>query len=401
MGKSLRQLDPAGRREWLSTQGHQPMPDLSEETADKMTEHYIGNYSVPVGLVKGLRVNGTTRIIPLATEEPSVVAALNKASKLLGNLEAASEGRVLSGEIVWQTEDPQALVRALSSVQDLLAIWVTETVPSLIRRGGGLRDTNIRIIESYVVLMIYVDVCDSMGANRINTILEALAARLEATCGRALLRILSNESLGMLAHASFRIPVQKLPEGMQTAQRIVAATTFAKLDQARAITHNKGILNGIMGVALVSGNDTRALAVAMDAFASKDGRVQPLTDYWIEDDCLVGQFRAPLPVATVGGTLQIQPQARWALSLMGVDDAQTFMCILAAVGLAQNFAALYALVRQGIQQGHMRLQARALALDVGATDQEADQLAERLSHQSRIDRETALHILQTMRDDHA
>lgn len=390
-------IDEAGAAELAQTA-------LAEDIADHLIENRISEVEIPMGVVPGLTVNGQTYTVPVATEEPSVIAAMSNGSKIAGAIMAFAPERLARGQIVFhQVSDQEKIVVFAESAKEQLFAVAKEAYPSIYARGGGLREITVRKIDSeFVTLDFLVDTKDAMGANIINTILEACAAFLrEGLPDEAILMsILSNLTTEALVTALCRIPVEKLSRsgnGLEVAERIAAASRYAQADPYRAATHNKGIMNGIDGILLATGNDTRAQAAACHAFAVKEGRYRGLSHWKIEADQLVGELTLPLSVGTVGGGTRVLPKAQAALKILGVTSAQELAMVIAAGGLVQNLAALRALVSEGIQKGHMALQARSLALTVGAKEAEIQTISRLLKKEPVMNEAAARRLLTKLR----
>ena len=340
--------------------------------ADILVENVIGLYALPFAIAPNFIINGRDYLIPLVIEEPSVVAAMANAARLAragGGFETGSTEPVMIGQI--QLLDvlylDAAIVRINSRKAELLA-KLDHLHPTIRRLGGGPIDLQVRKLEDtpvgpMLVVHLLMDTRDAMGANAINTACETLSPELEAiTEGRALLRILSNLSDQRRAWATCRIPLTAFASddfsGEEVAQGIVEANAFAYADPYRAATHNKGIFNGVDAVALATGQDWRAIEAGAHAYAARDGQYRSLTDWQVEQGILVGRLELPLAVGTVGGLTSRHPTVRTALKILGNPNARTLSEIIAAAGLAQNLAALRALVTEGIQHGHMALHKR-------------------------------------------
>jgi hydroxymethylglutaryl-CoA reductase len=349
---------------------------LSFEAADHMIENAIGVFGLPYGVGLNFRVNLRDRLVPMAVEEPSVVAAASYAARLVraaGGFRAEADPPLMIGQIhVVQVPDvPGARTRLEAAARELLAI-ANATRPSLVQRGGGARSLEVRELPAtacgpVLVVHLAVDVGDAMGANIVNSMAEALAPHVEALSGgEARLSILSNLADRRLARAWTRLPFDLLRtdtlDGGEVARRIVEAWALAAADPYRATTHNKGVMNGIDAVALATGNDWRGVEAGAHAWAARNGRYEPLTTWSLDGDTLRGGVELPLAVATVGGHLDLNPRARLSLRLLGAASARDLAAVMAAVGLGQNLAALRALVTEGIQRGHMALHARGLEL---------------------------------------
>ncbi len=377
-------LDP---EELAATAGQGDLLDL----ADVMVEAAVGFFPVPIGVVSGLPIDGAARDIPLAVEEPSVVAAATYAGRLLracGGIETWAGEPVMTAQVFLEGAREGA-EESLQSARQEIAALVASALPSLQARGGGLRGVAMLRLPRTGLLRVHldIDVRDAMGANILDTAAEAVRPRLEALSGgRALLCVLSNAARGRVAGARFSLRVADLAAGdrpgVEVADRIALASAAAQEDPDRAVTHNKGIMNAVAGLALATGNDTRAVEAAAHAWAARDGAYRGLSVYSREGDRLEGRLEMPLPLATVGGGVSINPAARLALKLLGSPDGCGLARIGVAVGLAQNLAALRALVCEGIQQGHMRHHALRLAWLAGARGPQIRRVADRLAEES-------------------
>jgi hydroxymethylglutaryl-CoA reductase len=338
--------------------------------ADRFVENAVGWLSVPLGVVSGLVVNGLSHEVPVATEEPSVIAAASYAASLAaraGGFTAGAADPVMRAQVFLEGAHADAELR-LQSHRPELEAHLRGLLESMEKRGGGLRGLSLAWLEDgLAVVRIDVDVRDALGANRLNTLAEAMSSPLAGALGGSkLMAILSNDASLRPAWAEVRLPFALLSKtairadltGPEMARRMAAGSRLAQLDPQRAVTHNKGIMNGITGLALATGNDTRALEAAAHAAASASGQYRGLSQWTVDGDFLVGRLEIPLPLATVGGALTAHPGARLALQLLGEPDAPALCGIAAALGLAQNFAALFALTGEGIQKGHMKLHAR-------------------------------------------
>lgn len=376
---------------------------LDVSQADRMSENVVGTFGLPLGIAVNFRVNRRDYLVPMAIEEPSVVAAASHAAKLVraaGGFVAEASSSLMIGQIqVLGLDDlPASRARLLAGRERLLAV-ANEQDPVLVGLGGGARDLEARIVPEtpagpmLVVHLIY-DCRDAMGANAVNTAVEALAPLVEEiTGGQALLRILSNLADRRLARARAVMPSEVLAlegfEGQEVAKRIVDAYALAAVDPYRAATHNKGIMNGIDAVLIATGNDWRAVEAGAHAYAARSGLYQSLSTWDIDSDgSLVGTLELPMAVGIVGGATKAHPGARVALKVMGVQTAQELAQVIVSVGLAQNLAALRALATEGIQRGHMELHARSMAVAAGARGDLADKVAARMVEERviRLDR---------------
>ena len=366
---------------------------LSIERADKMIENVVGTYSLPLGIATNFQINGQDKLIPMVVEEPSIVAGASYAAKLTrsgGGFQASSTPSLMIGQV--QLVGIQALEGArhdiLAHRAELLACANRQST-SLVALGGGAQDIEVHIFQdspmgSMIVVHVIVDCLDAMGANAINSMAEAIAPRLEEiTGGRAYLRILSNLSDRRLARARAIIQPRAFDRdgmrGEDVIDGILWAYAFAAVDPYRATTHNKGILNGIDPVLIATGQDWRAVESGAHAYAARDGRYTSLTT-WEKDTegNLVGSIEMPLAVGIVGGAVKVHPTAQAALKLLNVASARELAEICVCAGLASNLAALRALACEGIQQGHMGLHARQIAMSAGAPPHLVEQVARQL-----------------------
>ena len=389
---------------------------LSLDQAERMIENVVGVYGLPLGIATNFRINGRDYLIPMAIEEPSVVAGLSYAAKLVrqgGGFHTSSDEPLMIGQIqVLDVADPAAARQRLLAAKDELLALANAQDPVIVKLGGGAKDIEVRLIPNspvgpMLVVHLLYDVRDAMGANVVNTAVEALAPTVERVSGgRVVLRILSNLADRRLARAWCLVPKEALAlEGLsaeQGVQRLLEAHAFAVADPYRAATHNKGIMNGIDAVAIATGNDWRAIEAGAHAYAARSGAYLPLST-WERDaqGNLVGSIELPLAVGIVGGATKVHPKARLALKILGVTTARELAEVLAAVGLGQNLAALRALAMEGIQQGHMKLHARQVAMAAGATGELVDRLAERLISEGAIRVDRAEAILAELRADGA
>jgi len=384
----------------------EPGGGLDAEQADQMIENAVGVFGVPLGVATNLTVNGRDYLVPMAVEEPSVVAAASNAARMargLGGIRASTSGPVMIAQVqlvdVPNTE--VARFRILEAEEEILAL-ADEQDPVLVELGGGARAVEVRAVPTasgtHLVVHLIVDVRDAMGANAVNTMAEALAPRLaELSGGRALLRILSNKADRRLVRVRAEFDADLLG-GPQVVDDIVLASDFASADPYRAATHNKGIMNGISAVVLATGNDTRAVEAGCHSHAAKDGHYTALSRF--EKNAagnLVGTLEVPLAVGLVGGATRAHPTARAAIRLLGVESALELGQVVAAVGLVQNLAACRALAAEGIQRGHMALHARTLASSAGAVGAEVAEVAARMVTAGAIREGYAREVLAELR----
>lgn len=387
---------------------------LPREIGEHMIENYIGNYSLPLGMALNFIVDEEEKVVPMAIEEPSVIAAASFSAKIIGTaggFQTTVEKREMIGQVALkQVPHIQEAIATIEANEENILDRANAAHPSIVKRGGGARKVVTRHIPEdstegtpeFLVVHVHVDTQEAMGANMVNTMMEGIAPYLEElTQGQALMRILSNYATECLATATCTIPPHKLKAGKfsgeEVRDRLIEASQFAWADPYRAVTNNKGIMNGIDAVVLASGNDWRAIEAGVHAYASRSGQYRSLTK-WSKDEegNLVGELTLPMAIGTVGGSIRIHPAAKLAHKILGYPDAQTLERILVSVGLAQNFAALRALVTEGIQKGHMGLQARSLAISAGATGNQVDRVAQALKDADHMNLDTAKKILNSL-----
>lgn len=386
---------------------------LATELAGQMIENVVGTYSLPLGIAANFLINSRDYLIPMAIEEPSVVAAASYMARIVrdaGGFAACSTEPVMIGQMqLLDVTDPWAARFDLLAQKQRLLDLANQTDPVVVSLGGGARDLEVRVFPDtplgpMLVLHLLYDTRDAMGANTVNTAIEALTPVVEEIGGgRVHLRILSNLADRRLARAKCVIPPELLAfddyDGERVVQGIVEAYTFAAADPYRATTHNKGIMNGIDAVALACGQDWRAVEAGAHAYAVRDGHYASLSTWTRDrDGNLVGTLELPLAVGTVGGAIRIHPEARIALQILGVQSARELAEVMAAVGLAQNLGALRALSTEGIQRGHMTLHARQLAIAAGATGDQVPAVAARLVTEGTIRLDRAQEILAGMEE---
>ncbi len=383
---------------------------VTTEDADHMIENVIGTHTLPLGLGLNFQVNGRDVLVPMAIEEPSVVAGASFMAKLAragGGFQTTSTAPLMIGQmqVINVINLEEAKFKLYEHKAELLAA-ADEIDPVLKKIGGGARDLEVRIIEDspiggFIILHLIYDVRDAMGANAVNTACERLAPQVEAiTGGKVHLRILSNLADRRLSRARCTIPVNELAfetgdpggrpyTGEEVRDGIIAAYAFAAVDPYRAATHNKGIMNGVDAVVIATGNDWRAIEAGAHAYAARSGKYTSLSTWARDaDGNLVGTLEMPMAVGIIGGATKVHPAARAAIKLMGVKTASELAEIIVSVGLAQNMAALRALATEGIQRGHMTLHARQVAIAAGASGEMIEKLAAQLVTEKtvRIDR---------------
>lgn len=381
------------------------MGNLSPPLADKMIENVIATMNVPIGIATNVKVDGEDVLIPMATEESSVVAAVCNAARQTydAGFTTSVSGTLMIAQVqAVEVPDPYAARLRLLEKRDEIKAICDACDPLLVKLGGGFRDVEVRILDTLggpmVITHLIVDTRDAMGANAVNTMAEKIAPHIATwSGGRVFLRILSNLADRRLARAH---AVWKLDDigGASVRDGIISAYQFAEADPYRAATHNKGIMNGISAVILATGNDTRAVEAGAHAYAARGGRYTSLTRYEITGDGdLSGSIELPLAVGLIGGATRIHPTAQACLKILGVTTAERLARIIAAVGLAQNFSALKALATVGIQSGHMALHAQNIAIMAGAVGDEVEAVAKVLVERATVRIDVAQEVLDIIR----
>lgn len=375
---------------------------LPIDVADHMVENVIGIFPEPMGVAVNFQINGKDYIIPMATEEPSVIAAASNAAKMVregGGFKTSSTAPVMIGQIqVVKLPDAAAAQKAVVAAKEQILKKANEQDPILNQFGGGAKDLDARIIETtmgpMVIVHLYVDCRDAMGANAVNTMAEAVAPMIEElTGGHVYLRIISNLAVRRLAKATCVVPKEALG-GEEVVEGIAYASAFAAADPYRAATHNKGAMNGIIAVVLATGNDHRAIEAGGHAYAALNGQYSTFSR-WVKNAAgdLEGEIELPMAVGLIGGAVKTHPIARIATKILGVKSASEFGEVLAAVGLAQNLAALRALSSEGIQRGHMSLHARNIAVTAGAKGEQIEAVAAQMVKERKVRVDRAKEIL--------
>lgn len=384
----------------ISTVVNQPLPF---DKIDRMIENAVGSFSLPLGIATNFVINGKEYLVPMAIEEPSVIAAASHAAKLAkssGGFKASAESSIMRGQIqVTNLLDIKKAIQVISKNKESLL----RTVNSISKNVKAL-DLKTRIVENEIdgtkmlAAELYVDCKDSMGANTINSMCELLGPEIEQkTSGKVILKILSNYATERIATSKATFKKEELG-GTDIVDRILSAFAFAFSDTYRAVTHNKGIMNGIDAVSIATGQDFRAIEAAAHAYASRDGKYRSLTTFSKSSNGdLVGRIEIPLSVGIVGGISIVHPVARMGLKILGVKSASELACVIASAGLAQNLAAIRALSTEGIQKGHMKLHAKNIAVAAGATGKLVDIVSETMYKQSKISLDSARRILQDLR----
>ena len=386
------------------------------ETADRMVENVVSTQQLPLGIATNFRVNGKDCLVPMALEEPSVVAAASKAAGIArekGGFSAEATPPIMIGQVqLVHLKEAERAVKEIERNAGRLVDLANQADPVLVKFGGGAKKIESRAIETkrgkMVIVHLLVDVKDAMGANAVNTMCETIAPELEKLSGgEARLRIISNLAVYRTVKAKATFSKKALEEsfkegglkGGEIIEHILDAYHFAANDAFRACTHNKGIMNGIDAVAIATGQDFRALEAGAHAFASLKGKYGTLTSYSKDrEGNLVGEIEMPIAAGLVGGAVKTSPVAKIAVKILGIKTASELAEIMAAVGLAQNFAALRALATEGIQKGHMRLHAKNIAVMAGAKGKEIDEIAEKMAWERNIRADRAKELLKGFRE---
>lgn len=366
---------------------------LDRDKADHMIENVIGKFALPMGVALNFTINGRDVIVPMVCEEPSVVAACSNAAKMArpsGGFKASSSGNVMIAQIqVMGVPTPSASKSMILEKKEEIIRICNEKDPVLVKMGGGVKDVEVRTIETLegtmVIVHLLVDTGDAMGANAVNTMAEAVAPYIEEITGGSVeLRILSNLADHRLVRARAVWKKEDIG-GQEVVDKILNAYAFAEADPYRAATHNKGIMNGIVPVVIATGNDTRAIESGAHSYAARKGRYTSLTT-WEKDENgdLVGSIEIPMAVGLVGGATKIHPAAQAAVKILGVKSAAELGQIIAAAGLANNMAAMKALATEGIQRGHMSLHARNLANTVGAKGEILETIVKQMVREKKV-----------------
>ncbi|RRD38935.1 hydroxymethylglutaryl-CoA reductase, degradative [Leptotrichia sp. OH3620_COT-345] len=382
------------------------------DIAEKISENNIGTLALPLGIAPNFLINGEKYTVPMVIEEPSVIAACSYAAKMIsssGGFYAEILNRKMTGQVIlYNIENIEKAFENVLNYKEIILNTANEAYPSIVKRGGGAEDIRAEIFyddnTSFLSVYLTVDVKEAMGANIINSMLEGIKSLLEKiTGGICLMTILSNYADKSLVTSSCEIDIKFLSNDINVAvniaKKIELASKFAKIDIYRAATHNKGIFNGIDAVVIAVGNDWRAIEAGGHAYAASSGKYKGLTTWTFDEKNLKlkGMLTLPMPIASVGGSIGLNPSVKAAFNILKNPDAKTLACIIVSVGLAQNLAALKALVTKGIQKGHMKLQAKSLALSVGAIGSEVEILAQKLTEAKHINLENAKKLLKEIR----
>ncbi|HTY46098.1 MAG TPA: hydroxymethylglutaryl-CoA reductase, degradative [Methanomassiliicoccales archaeon] len=379
---------------------------LTMDAADHMVENVIGVIPEPLGLGVNFLVNGKDYLIPMATEEPSVIAAASYAARMVrdgGGFHTSSTAPIMIGQVqVVKLKNAEAAKRQVLDAKAQILKKANDQDPVLNSFGGGAKDLEARVIDTtmgqMLIVHLLVDCRDAMGANAVNTMAEAVAPLIEEiTGGHVYLRIISNLAVKRLARATCTVPKEALG-GEEVVDGIAYASAFAAADPYRASTHNKGVMNGIIAVVLATGNDHRAIEAGAHAYAAFNGPYSTISKWTkTESGDLHGEIELPMAVGLIGGAVKTHPIARISMKILGVKSASEFGEVLAAVGLAQNLAALRALANEGIQRGHMSLHARNIAINAGARPDQVDAVAERMVKERKVRVDRAKEILEELK----
>lgn len=377
---------------------------ITFDEADRMVENVIGTFSFPLGIATNFKVNGKDYLIPMVIEESSVIAASSKAAKMArkhGGFTMKSDESYSIGQVQVVDVDTRTAVRKVLKASSRIIKLANSKSKTLSAMNKGAKKVTCRKITSrsapMLIVELLIDAGDAMGANVTNTMCEAVAPLIEEiTGGRTILKILSNYSTKRLVRGSAVFDKDEVG-GKKIVDDIIHAYQFAANDPYRAVTHNKGIMNGIIAVANSTGQDTRAMEAASHAYASKDGRYTSLTR-WRKDrkGNLVGEIEIPMPVGTVGGIIGVHPMIGVCLKILGVKSAKELGCVIGAVGLAQNFSAMRALASEGIQKGHMRLHAKNIAASAGVPKNRIDEVVARMVEENNVSLSRAREIFQNL-----
>lgn len=378
---------------------------LTIDKADHMVENVIGRIQIPMGVATNLMVNGKEYFVPMATEEPSVIAAASNASRFVrakGGVFASNSGPFMIAQMqITGVVNPYYVKTVLLEHKEEIINYANEQDPVLVSFGGGAKDVEVRVLDSnmgpMVILHLIVNTKDAMGANAVNTMVEALSPMIEELSGGTVyLKILSNLADKRVIRARAVATKEELG-GEEVVDAIVCAGEFANIDPYRAATHNKGIMNGISAAVLATGNDTRAIEAGAHSYASRFGTYTALTKWEkTPEGDLAGSIEIPMAVGLVGGATATHPTAKLAVKILGVKTAVELGEVIAAIGLVQNLAAVKALATEGIQRGHMSLHARNIAINAGATGELIDKVAERLVAMRKVRVDVAKQILEEL-----
>ena len=374
---------------------------ITFDNADKMVENAIGTFSLPLGIATNFRINDEDYLIPMVIEEPSVIAAASKAAKIArikGGFKVDADESLNIGQIQVLSVDPKLAIPKITESSKKILDLANSKSNTLVKMDKGAKEVSCREIQTdsgiMLIVELLIDVGDAMGANITNSMCEAVAPLIEKlTGGKALLRILSNYATRRLVRATAVFDKDGVG-GEDVVNNIILAYQFAANDTHRAVTHNKGIMNGVIAVANATGQDSRAIEAATNAYAASSGKYSSLTE-WSKDEegNLIGKLEIPLSVGIVGGIVNVHPIAKICTKILGVTSAKELAGVITAAGLAQNFGALRALATEGIQKGHMKLHARDLAAAAGAKAEQIDEIVQKMIHENNISLNRAKELL--------
>jgi len=374
---------------------------ISFDKADKMVENAIGTFSLPLGIATNFKINGKDYIIPMVIEEPSVIAAASKGAKVArikGGFEVSAIESYSIGQIQVLDVDIPDAIKQIENYSDEILDLANSKSNTLSKMGKGAKEISCKEIDTpsgkMLIVELLIDVGDAMGANVTNTMCESVSPLIEKISGgRTLLRILSNYSTRRIAKAK-AVFEKEAVGGDEVLDNIILAFEFADNDVYRAVTHNKGIMNGIIAVANAVGQDSRAIEAAANAYAAKSGKYRSLSKWYKDrEGNLVGTLEIPLSVGIVGGIANVHPVAKVCTKILGISSAQELACVIAATGLSQNYSAIHALATEGIQKGHMRLHARNLAAAAVASIQQIDDIVQKMIEEKKISLDRAKELL--------
>lgn len=381
--------------------------NLDLDIANNMIENAIGVYEIPLGIAPNFLVNNKQYVVPLATEEPSVIAAASNGAKIVamnGGFSAQVQSRYMTGQIAFMNPKNHEIMELYLKYNfSTLEAFAKKAHPSIYERGGGLISIRTKFIEErgrtpFYVIYFTIDTLDAMGANIVNTILEAIKPFLEETFKlKSVMSIISNYALDSLVTVTCDIDPAIAGMDEEQCRLFQVATDLAFVDPYRTATHNKGIMNGINAITLATGNDTRAMEAGAHAYASRNGKYEPMATWTFENGRLKGSMTLPMMLGTVGTAIKMHPKAQLAQQIMRLTDAKELMMVAASVGLAQNFAAIKALTSDGIQKGHMGLHARALLTSIGTTEEEMVLALDLLQQEPVMNTEAAQKVLTSVR----
>lgn len=390
----------------LTSAEEQTLRDQATSINNELIENYVMDYQLPEGVAIKLKVNGQHYVVPMAIEEPSVIAAACNGAKRIsasGGFQAAPQTRIVRGQVLISDADEQQFSEWCQKNREIILQVANDAHPSMKRRGAGAKNYQVRRTGRFLSLDILIDVDQAMGANSVNTMAEAVGEYCQQHDWHVLAAILSNyavdavQTVKCLVHND-ELATKKMT-GRQVAERITELSEVAQADPYRAVTHNKGIMNGIDAAVIASGNDWRAVEAGAHAYAARDGQYRGLSEWRLVDNGLEGMLAIPLTVGVVGGSIKLTPQSKVNYQINQIKSAQELSAVLASVGLAQNLAALRALATTGIQSGHMKLQYRSLAISVGANTNEIEPLTELLRTVPKVDTAVAKQLLQQLRKE--